>query len=62
MRTLIVDDEPIVRRVLREGLELLPDVEVVGEADNGRSALEQIEKLRPELVFSRPPDARDERF
>lgn len=51
MKTLIVDDEPIARRVLREGLELLPDVEVVGEADNGRSALTQIEKLRPELVF-----------
>jgi two-component system LytT family response regulator len=51
MTTLIVDDEPIARRVLREGLELLPDVDVVGEADNGRSALAQIEKLRPELVF-----------
>jgi DNA-binding LytR/AlgR family response regulator len=51
MKTLIVDDEPIARRVLREGLELLPDLEVVGEADNGRSALQQIEKLRPELVF-----------
>jgi len=51
MKTLIVDDEPIARQVLREGLELLPDVELVGEADNGRSALEQIEKLRPELVF-----------
>jgi DNA-binding LytR/AlgR family response regulator len=49
--TLIVDDEPIARRVLREGLELLPDVEVVGEADNGRSALAKIEILRPELVF-----------
>ncbi|MEI9971380.1 MAG: response regulator [Ignavibacteriota bacterium] len=51
MKTLIVDDEPIARRVLREGLELLPDIEVIGEADNGRSALDQIEKLRPELVF-----------
>lgn len=51
MRTLIVDDEPIARRVLREGLELLSGVEVIGEADNGRTALEQIEKLRPELVF-----------
>ena len=51
MKTLIVDDEPIARRLLREGLELLPDVEVVGEADNGRAALQQIEKLRPELVF-----------
>jgi DNA-binding LytR/AlgR family response regulator len=51
MTTLIVDDEPIARQVLREGLETLPDVEVVGEADNGKSALMQIEKLRPELVF-----------
>jgi len=51
MTTLIVDDEPIARRVLREGLELLPGVEVVGEADNGRSALVEIEKLHPELVF-----------
>jgi DNA-binding LytR/AlgR family response regulator len=51
MKTLIVDDEPIARLVLRQGLELLPDVEVIGEADNGRSALQQIEKLRPELVF-----------
>jgi len=39
MQTLIVDDEPIARRALREELELLSDVEVVGEADNGRSAL-----------------------
>jgi len=51
MRTLIVDDEPVARRVLREGLELLPEVEVVGEAANGKSALAQIETLQPELVF-----------
>ncbi len=51
MKTVIVDDEPIARRALREGLELLPDVEVVGEADNGKSALQLIERLRPELVF-----------
>lgn len=51
MKTLIVDDEPIARRVLREELELLPDVKVVGEADNGRAALIEIERLRPDLVF-----------
>jgi len=51
LKTLIVDDEPVARRVLREGLELLTGVEIVGEADNGRAALAEIEELRPELVF-----------
>jgi len=32
MNALIVDDEPIARRVLREELELFPDVRVMGEA------------------------------
>jgi len=51
MKTLIVDDEPIARRVLREELELLPDVAVVGEAADGREALQQIARLEPDLVF-----------
>ena len=51
MKTLIVDDEPIARRVLREELELLPGIAVVGEAADGREALRQIDKLEPDLVF-----------
>ncbi len=51
MKTLIVDDEPIARRVLREELELFPEVQIVGEAEDGRQALEQIAKLQPDLVF-----------
>jgi two-component system LytT family response regulator len=50
-RTLIVDDEPIARRVLREELDLFPDVEIVGEAGNGKEALLRISELRPDLVF-----------
>ena len=50
-RTLIVDDEPIARTILREELERLPAVTVVGEADNGRRALEMIRELRPDLVL-----------
>ena len=30
-----MDDEPIARKILREELDLLPDIEIVGEADNG---------------------------
>jgi two-component system LytT family response regulator len=51
MKTLIVDDEPIARRILREELELIPQVEVVGEAENGREALRRIAQLAPDLVF-----------
>ena len=51
MKALIVDDEPIARRVLREELELIPEVVVVGEAGDGREALQKIAKLGPDLVF-----------
>src|ERR1700686_2117168 len=50
-KTLIVDDEPIARKVLREELELIADVEVVGEADNGSSALDKIARHQPDLVL-----------
>jgi two-component system LytT family response regulator len=51
LKTLIVDDEPIARQVLREELELIAGVEIVGEADNGASALEEIQQRRPDLVL-----------
>jgi two-component system, LytTR family, response regulator len=51
MRALIVDDEPIARRVLREELETVSDVVIVGEAENGKQALRQITKLQPDLVL-----------
>jgi two-component system LytT family response regulator len=51
IKTLIVDDERIARQVLREELEALPGVEVVGEAENGKEALRQIVDLQPDVVF-----------
>jgi two-component system, LytTR family, response regulator len=51
LRTLIADDEPIARRILREELELFDSVSVVGEAENGRQTLELIESTQPDLVF-----------
>ena len=49
--TLIVDDEPVARKLLREELELLPEIEIAGEAEDGRDALQKIRTLKPDLVF-----------
>jgi two-component system LytT family response regulator len=51
LRTLIVDDEPVARAVLREELESLHDVEVIGEAASGEAALEKITTDGPDLVL-----------
>ena len=51
LRTLIVDDEPIARKVLREELGSFDDVEVIGEAENGAVALEKISADHPDLVL-----------
>jgi two-component system LytT family response regulator len=51
IKTLIADDEQIARKVLREELELLPDVFIVGEAESGPQVVQQIVELRPDLVF-----------
>jgi len=51
LRTLIADDEPIARKLLREQLEALRDVEIVGEAENGREAWEKIAEVQPDLVL-----------
>jgi two-component system, LytTR family, response regulator len=51
LRTLIVDDEQVARKILREELEMIGDVEIVGEADNGAAALDQITLHEPDLVL-----------
>jgi len=51
IRTLIVDDEPLARRVLAEELAEIEGVEVVGEANDGATALSSIERLEPGLVL-----------
>jgi len=51
LKTLIVDDEPVARKVMREELESLAGVEVIGEADNGATALEYIARHHPDLVL-----------
>jgi two-component system, LytTR family, response regulator len=51
MRVLIVDDEAPARAKVRRYLEETADVEVVGEAESGREAIERIAELGPDLVF-----------
>ena len=51
LRTLIVDDEPPARERLRRLLDGIQDVAVVGEAANGRDALELCARLQPDVVL-----------
>ena len=51
IRVLLVDDHAVVRRGLLGFFELLDDIEVVGEADNGQRAVEQVEALEPDVVL-----------
>jgi len=51
IRTLIVDDEPLARKGVRQLLEEDPEVEILGECGDGLEAVEQIKALHPELVF-----------
>ena len=51
LRILLVDDQHLVRSGFRMMLSVEPDLEVVGEADNGRVAVEQARALRPDVVL-----------
>jgi two-component system LytT family response regulator len=51
IRALIVDDEPLARERVRLLLAEERDVEIAGECGDGIEAVEQMEALRPELVF-----------
>lgn len=49
-RILIVDDSPLIRRMIRDFVRPEFDLEVVGEAENGKKALELCLELKPDVV------------
>lgn len=50
-RVLLVEDHIVVRQGIKALLSDEPDLEVVGEADNGREALQAVMELQPDLVL-----------
>jgi NarL family two-component system response regulator LiaR len=51
IRVLIVDDHPMIRHGLRSLLSVYPDIQVIGEADNGARALLAAENFSPEVIL-----------
>jgi len=51
IKILIVDDHTLVRDGIRSLLALIADVEVIGEASNGREALKKVRELLPDVVL-----------
>jgi DNA-binding NarL/FixJ family response regulator len=51
IRVLLVDDQSLIRQGLKALLELEPDLEVLGEAENGQTAIALVETLQPDVVL-----------
>jgi len=51
IKILMADDHPVVRAGIRGMLETQPDFEVIAEAENGQEALDQVVKLKPDVVL-----------
>ncbi|HUI82558.1 MAG TPA: response regulator transcription factor [Bryobacteraceae bacterium] len=50
IRIILADDHAVVRQGFKMILGAQPDMEIVGEAGNGREAVELVEKLKPDVV------------
>lgn len=51
IKVLIVDDHEVVRDGIKSVLELQSDIEVIGQAENGKEALERVGELSPDIVI-----------
>jgi len=50
IRILLADDHAVVRQGFKMILDAQPDMEIVGEAGNGREAVDLVEKLKPDVI------------
>ncbi len=50
-RVVVIDDHPLIRKGLQQLSDLCPEVEIIGEADNGEDGLNLVSALKPDLVL-----------
>jgi two-component system nitrate/nitrite response regulator NarL len=50
-RIVIIDDHPLLRKGLQQLADLSPEVEIIGESDNGEQGLASVQALQPDLVL-----------
>src|SRR5215212_4532085 len=51
MKTIIIDDEPLARSIVKEYLQSYNDIEVVAECNDGFEGMKAIQQLKPDLIF-----------
>ena len=51
IRVLVVDDHAIIRKGIRAVLDLVPDIDLIGEAENGKQAIKLDEELAPDVIL-----------
>ena len=51
MKTIIIDDEPLARSIIKEYLQSYSEIEIVSECNDGFEGMKAIQQHRPDLVF-----------
>ena len=51
MKTIIIDDEPLARSIIREYLQNHPEIELIAECNDGFEGVKAIQQLQPDLIF-----------
>jgi len=51
LRTILIDDEPLARQVIREFLQAFSQIEIIAECENGLQAVAAINQHKPDLIF-----------